>query len=966
MVEHDSPRELSRFEHIFSSCPPVLEMLLLNLPTLSIFDLYHTSSHLRRFLQSYPLAFKNLSFRLLLAPPVHPSGTESPDLDEARRPYALDHLLRFGLPSTSCLVRLDLDNTSVSGTELHSTILSPGRATLQHLSVRGCKDVSIKYHILPFLHMQMSTPPDLFGNKPLALKSLYTYRCRHHRRRPYLPQSLNRKDSDSQPTHQLIDLCHRLGIWTDTAWCPSPGSRCHRRKEYFIGRGAMGADEVWVPFDRLWRSHNVVGSVREPSGPPHPLDHGVGRLWEDNEYGFGGEALGCSMDGSTEGKEVPTHLRASHRAFVEGYKCHACGDAILERCEQCSIRMHCMGCRKTLCHSCAFDRPVRRQQRRTRASRDLAVGIVLASALGSSGGSSIFTHSRISRRPEQHRRRDPFWWAPGATRSPNLMREANDNDGSGSDSDDTAGPIVQPPGPVPAPRLDMHWCCLKPSFSGGGGLQFLGTPCGDNVRASPLPQGRGFEDPDFSGFEQVPSHVSHVLSDAESHASESSLGSLDSDQTDLESSVESVPVPAGAPRHFNVLPYLESTIDPNDPFNQRYSSPRSLCSPCYNSQTWKIPCAACHYPICIEHDLKRLKARRCGLRRLSRERENIQAARGFLLRGDTIPRHIADAGVMTFLVKWRPIVASMLEGDRERRVQGKWAPSEEPNRPSERHRELPTKVFSSIITKEDLALPELSMPSGRGRKPAREDGLPLGDHDGSTPRSRIWLSRTQSFSAVPYSKPAFPPVKLSEASSSKMSVSFLLNPTPANLGREELVSTADSVPKSVASTAFCPPWTGCGSYLCAAPRHPGDPRPTCGARDTAQYCSTCGVLVCPGCISDRPPCSCKNCSGAFHCPNCREDPRIKEACTHFEDLIRELQEPEASAADQNGAANETGGMVEVLEEEDTEDDDDDADDGAPLPFDPAYQGLMLDGVSDFWAIVEGVTATSAADEGGAP
>src|SRR5207237_7958850 len=106
--------------------------------------------------------------------------------------------------------------------------------TLQHLSVRNCKNVSVKYHVVPWL--QVHSPPTSPCADVLALRSLYPYRCRHHRRRPYLPSHLARRDSDSEPTHELIELCHQLGIWTDTAWCPTPGGRCFRRKEYHAGR----------------------------------------------------------------------------------------------------------------------------------------------------------------------------------------------------------------------------------------------------------------------------------------------------------------------------------------------------------------------------------------------------------------------------------------------------------------------------------------------------------------------------------------------------------------------------------------------------------------------------------------------------------------------------------------------------------------------------------------------------------
>src|SRR2546423_6827985 len=58
------PGSLSKFESVLSSNPPVLESFLLQVPTKSIFQLYHTSAYLRRFLRTYPTAWRYLSFRL--------------------------------------------------------------------------------------------------------------------------------------------------------------------------------------------------------------------------------------------------------------------------------------------------------------------------------------------------------------------------------------------------------------------------------------------------------------------------------------------------------------------------------------------------------------------------------------------------------------------------------------------------------------------------------------------------------------------------------------------------------------------------------------------------------------------------------------------------------------------------------------------------------------------------------------
>ncbi|EOD50288.1 putative diphthamide biosynthesis protein [Neofusicoccum parvum UCRNP2] len=250
------PRRRDR-DRILTTHPTIAESLLASLPTRSLIDLFHTSRHLRHFLAEYPLAWRTLSFRA----PQPALGVNNPDGDALDGParnakqYALDALLiQVVVPFGTRLTSLDLCNTAVSGVRLVSRVLEPRVHTLQHLSVRGCKNVSIKYHLVPFLEPYVHPGSPWAKTTELALRSLYTYRCRHHRRRPYLPSSLMRRDSDSEPTHQLIEICHQLGIWTDTMWCTTPGGRCFRRKDYYSGRAAPGTNEVWVPFDRLWRS----------------------------------------------------------------------------------------------------------------------------------------------------------------------------------------------------------------------------------------------------------------------------------------------------------------------------------------------------------------------------------------------------------------------------------------------------------------------------------------------------------------------------------------------------------------------------------------------------------------------------------------------------------------------------------------------------------------------------------------
>lgn len=475
-LSQSTTQALSTFERVFTTHAPILESLLLQIPTHTILRLYHSSRYLRSFLRSYPTAWKYLSFRLPYAssPPPQLRMTFPGITDGLRQsqPYALDQLLmNVIVPFSPCLRSLELDNTAVSGQILISTVLHSRRETLEHLSVRGCKNVSLKYHIIPYLTMfglQCDAGLGVSGNPPaqrLALKSLYTYRCRHHRRRPYLSSSLLRKDSDSEPTHELVNLCHKLGIWTDTAWCSTPAGRCLRRRGYVSMRVPQGSPEVWVAFDRLWRSKNWIGKL--PQGDPPP-GRDV-RLWEREETGWYGEALGTGEEGEGEGRMLPAHLRRTHTRFVKDIRCDNCFELIPERCEQCSILMHCVGCRKTLCASCAYERPYPRSKGNTTSS-------------------------------------DKLWWAPGAPVSPCLMQDPPEGAGE-------ANPLNPNP-PITYPTLKFHWCCTEPIFSGGGGIS-IGTPSRDvdQIRAVPLPRGQGWEDLEYSANEWTRSFPRYAYGD---------------------------------------------------------------------------------------------------------------------------------------------------------------------------------------------------------------------------------------------------------------------------------------------------------------------------------------------------------------------------------------------------------------------------------------------------------------------
>ena len=559
---------LSTFERIISTHPPVFESLLLQLPTSSILDLYHTSNYLRSFLQCYPIAWNNLSFRSL-SPGRLASRQTSPASDSSgdtptqhSKLYALDQLLvTIILPFGTRLKSLELDHTAVSGNALTTCVLHGRRETIQHLSVRGCKQVSLKYNIVPFLNLfSLQKNGTHTGNSPLlALKSLYTFRCRHHRRRPYTPASLTRRDSDSAPTHELIELCHKLGIWTDTGWCPTPGGRCLRRKDYSVGRGTPDARaEVWVVYDRLWRSGNRIG----PSGPSTEMDKSrqmssKGQLWEDAESGYNGEPLGCdARPGQGEGKLLPAHLRQSHKKFVEEIKCSDCDTTIDERCEHCSIRMHCTGCRKTFCENCAFSRPLPRVN-----DQDTATA-------------------------------QKLWWAPGQKRNPNAMLQ----EVFPSSTPDNNGNI---PNSTVTPAVKMQWCCLRPMFSNGGSISFVGPgmigSVTNHLRTAPLPKGEGYEDPEFGRLLRgIGTTLSHDRFFA-FYRSSRELSGL-------------------------VLRYIFYGPGSND----RNACPRNLCQQCWNTPGWKSACRVCQEPFCYAHDLRGLSMRICGYKDLSSEKSLLE------------------------------------------------------------------------------------------------------------------------------------------------------------------------------------------------------------------------------------------------------------------------------------------------------------------------------------------------------
>jgi hypothetical protein len=773
---HDAP--LSLFETVITSYPPVLESLLAQIPTVALLDLYHTSRHLRDFLRKYPLAWKTLSFRLPQpAVTVGSPGNETPDgRERASKAYSFDALLKQIIaPNGTRLTSLDLCNTAVTGIALVGSVLGPRINTLQHLSVRGCKNVSIKYHIVPFLEPYTLTDAP-WTKKDLALKSLYTYRCRHHRRRPYLPSSLIRRDSDSDPTHQLIEICHQLGIWTDTAWCPSPGGRCFRRKDYHAGRAGPQNMEVWVPFDRLWRSSNRIGPVEGTS----TLGDHDGRLWEIAETGQDGEPLGTENGHfQGEGKHVPAHLRKSHGIFVEEVKCAQCSDVILERCESCSVRMHCMGCRKTLCASCAFNRPIPRKRAKTRHFANLAFGTshILNGTLGQAAGSFSSLEDRGN---EEKAERNRFWWAPGATRSPNLMNESVNEDDS-SDSEDGGNFNNGLPGlqvnREPA-KLNMSWCCLEPIFSGGGGIAVLGTGLGgrgaDKIRAAPLPRTKHYEDPDFSNQLRPVDYIRELKNNG---LYEYVLG-----------------------EDVDMLSYLkQESLD-----LQQQTCPRGLCQDCYRSFRWKVSCRACKNPICKEHDFRALKVRKCGYRDMQTERDHVRAHN--------------EPPQLLVIPDFNPNRASTPDPERTPTAsqQDLFFTADNESESSETPMSQSQILVASIPNSTDMSATS-SFNSTLTNDPfAGTSNLPFVPVSSSRPRS---------FSVSGVRGRLVESWAVAQKTPRPQVPNSITNPLPLPCNPRHPVQ-----------------WEGCGAYFCQYPRPVGDNRPQCPG--ILKECSECAVLVC--------------------------------------------------------------------------------------------------------------------------
>ena len=586
VADHVNLVKISPLERLLACYPPILESLLLNLPTSSIISLYHLTRYLRAFLESYPIAWKYLSFRIFKNPVTNGSNVpENPSSDavlaKTRAENARRLTLMIVMPLGSRLCNLDLDNTLVNGATLISWVLPKQQATLAHLSVRGCKNVSLKYHITEYLtdYKQLKLAAVQRG-KPVtgsqagfALKSLYVYKTRHHRRRPYFHSSLHRTDSDAVPTHDLITVCLELGIWTDIGWCPTPGARCTRRKEYHHGRGSDSRNEIWMTFDRLWRSNNRIGADAFQKS----LVSRKGLLWQEMESWTGGEPIGSNTIDGLESKFVPMHLRPSHKTYVENFKCADCGTSVPERCEDCSVKMHCMGCRKTLCASCAFAQPLPKPN---------------------SNASNSKSESNKADN-ESHR-----WWAPNEPTNPNIIQGSGPGDPNNVNGNTAARNTLTP---------KIQRCCHSQTQGVSATSFTISTSCMEKdqscrLRTVPLPQGKGWEDPEIV-------RLRHDYRD---------------DTTPPDQPPSYLAFPRTPSHKFMRYLLLASDLDPSED-----QCPRLLCKDCTAVPGWYAHCGACPTKHCFRHDLRDERIRVCGYADVSTER---MSAKRLLDAGQLVDR----------------------------------------------------------------------------------------------------------------------------------------------------------------------------------------------------------------------------------------------------------------------------------------------------------------------------------------
>ncbi|MCJ1312623.1 hypothetical protein MMC25_008341 [Agyrium rufum] len=833
--KQDELRSISQFEHVFTTCPPVIESLLFQLPTLSILALLHTSTILRNFLESYPTAWRYLSFRL---PQENPGTGNEPgaETNVSRSNYfALNSLLIETILPLGILLRtLELDNTLVDGQVLFSAVLPAQRGTLEHLSVRGCKDVSLKYHVTPYLTTfqtqkrvlerrgKTGAPSSQLG---FALKSLYTYRSRHGRRRPYFDVSLQRRESDAVPTHEVVRLCHELGIWTDIAWCPTPGARCSRRKDYHSGRGPDNRSEVWVTYDRLWRSNNRIGRAASRG---RKAKRRKGLLWEELEIGHEGEAVGNNLIDGVESKAVPAHLRPSYHTFVENVHCDDCKVMISERCEICSVKMHCMGCRKTLCASCGFDRPLPRAKE--------------PSDTASSTGTS---DEPIA---------DAFWWAPGETRSPNSMQNPD------------GGAALAPGTPAPsAPSPLMRRCCERTNFSPGSTFTNV-TGClekhrSSRLRTAPLPRGKGYEDPEIARFRLHESNYPTVS----------------------DPRLREPPVPKGhGHEQVSYAIHIKNADGEDD------ECPRVLCKECAATPDWCVSCPSCSEYLCFRHDMHSGKIRICGYDEISNarykdaKRQKVEAM-----------AHPSKAPLPSFDACCNPDRQEYRYHEGNRHISPGTKRPIAPLGPIwDRYISMltiePTSLPFLRYMGEYFGFRLVTKPLCSAHQTLMKSLITYaGPGDGTEIN---WESPIRA--AIDLWRSFMPNDAVSDPRSFFLNLGHLIGYDTPDTTDSSVASSKNNKPSSSCSDSSnhytphpfppipIPAWTGCGTPYCPEFRNIADHRAPCPAK--FKQCDTCKIYVCPSCVDDNPPCACSVCKESYQCPSCGVE-RSRESCRRREE-----------------------------------------------------------------------------------
>jgi len=455
--------------------------------------------------------------------------------------------------------------------------------------------------------------------------------------------------------------------------------------------------------------------------------------------------------------------------------------------------------------------------------------------------------------------KDRFWWAPGASRSPNLMNESAQDDES-SDSEDGATmhnglPLPPPPASREPPKLNMTWCCLEPIFSGGGGIAVLGTGLGgrgaDKIRAAPLPQHKGFEDPDFGSSLPPVDYVRELKTNG---LYEYVVG----DDVDL-------------------LAFLsQDSLD-----LQQNTCPRALCQDCYRSFRWKVSCRACRNPICKEHDFRALKVRKCGYRHLPTERDYVRSH-----NHQPLPRQRLAIPEFNH-AKNRPASA-----DPDRTPTATTSHNHCDATAEDDHE---SHISESLLSQSQV----FGVPSAL----ASMDMSATTSSHSTTTNDPLTLAASHSHPLVRSSRPRSYSVSGVRGRSAG---SWPASPHPH----------ASPVAKPLPLP--CNPrhpvqWQGCGAYFCHYPRPMGDNRPQCPA--LLKECSECAVQVCEQCFASNPTCACTFCTVNYHCPACTRKPHVRAKC-RLDAEVRARKDAElrtlarlAKDREERGQADELAGAV---------------------------------------------------------